>query len=53
MAVGRYRCLFALAIFVIGFVAKSKKEETLLRKQFGETFEKHRRQTGFFVPKLS
>jgi protein-S-isoprenylcysteine O-methyltransferase Ste14 len=53
IAVGRYRCLVAVTIFLVAFVAKSMKEEALLRKQFGGAFEEHRRQTGFFLPRFS
>jgi protein-S-isoprenylcysteine O-methyltransferase Ste14 len=53
LAIGRYRALLALAIILIGFIWKSKREEALLAGQFGAAFEEHRRHTGFFLPRLS
>jgi protein-S-isoprenylcysteine O-methyltransferase Ste14 len=53
LAVGRYRGIAAFAIILAGFIWKSKKEEALLAGQFGAAFEEHRRQTGFFLPRLS
>jgi protein-S-isoprenylcysteine O-methyltransferase Ste14 len=53
LAIGRYRGIVAFAILLVGFIAKSKKEEALLAGQFGPAFEQHRRHTGFFLPRLS
>jgi len=53
LAIGRYRALVALAIVLLGFIWKSKKEEALLAAQFGPAFEEHRRRTGFFLPRFS
>ena len=47
-----YRVLFGLALAMIGFVRKARKEEGFLKAQFGEAFDEHQRQTGFFLPKL-
>jgi protein-S-isoprenylcysteine O-methyltransferase Ste14 len=51
--IGRYRALLALVIFLIGFARKAKKEEVFLAQQFGESFEEHKRHTGFFLPRFS
>ena len=53
LAVGRYRGIAAFAIILASLIRKSKQEEALLAGQFGPAFEEHRRQTGFFLPRLS
>ena len=53
LAVGKYRAIIALAIFVVGFTKKAKREESLLADQFGPAFEEHKRLTGFFLPRFS
>ncbi|HUA01239.1 MAG TPA: isoprenylcysteine carboxylmethyltransferase family protein [Candidatus Aquilonibacter sp.] len=53
LAIGRYRGIVAFLIILVGFIWKSKREETLLAGQFGAAFEEHRRHTGFFLPRLS
>ena len=51
IAIGEYRALVGFAVIAIGFVVKAKREESLLTKEFGPAFDKHRRQTGFFLPR--
>jgi protein-S-isoprenylcysteine O-methyltransferase Ste14 len=53
LVIGEYRALAAMAIAVIGFVRKAKKEDSFLEGQFGAAFEAHRRLTGFFLPRFS
>lgn len=53
LVIGEYRAILALAIAILGFVRKAKKEESFLAGQFGTAFEDHRRHTGFFLPRLS
>lgn len=53
LAIGRYRGLVAFVIVLLGFTWKAKKEEALLAQEFGAVFEEYRRQTGFFLPRLS
>ncbi len=50
--VGRYAALLGLAIILLSFWLKARKEEWLLAGEFGEAFEHHRRSTGFFLPKI-
>jgi len=50
---GRYRGFVAFVVIFLGFTWKSKREEALLAGQFGAAFEGHRRETGFFLPRLS
>lgn len=52
LAVGRYAAILALAIYVVAFWFKARKEEALLAGEFGPAFDEHRRSTGFFLPKL-
>jgi protein-S-isoprenylcysteine O-methyltransferase Ste14 len=53
VALGTYRELTILLIVLAGFVVKAKREEALLSREFGAAFDEHRRQTGFFLPRLS
>jgi len=53
LAVGRYRALLAFIVILAAFTVKSRQEEKLLDAQFGPAFEQHRRDTGFFLPRLS
>jgi len=52
LAIDRWQCVVGVALVVLGFSIKAKKEESLLSGQFGEAFEEHRRQTGFLLPKF-
>jgi protein-S-isoprenylcysteine O-methyltransferase Ste14 len=52
LAVGRYAAILAVAIYVVAFWFKGRKEEALLAGEFGPAFDEHRRCTGFFLPKL-
>jgi protein-S-isoprenylcysteine O-methyltransferase Ste14 len=51
LALGEYRGLIALAIALVCFSAKARKEERYLVTEFGERFKEHIRQTGMFFPK--
>jgi protein-S-isoprenylcysteine O-methyltransferase Ste14 len=48
--IGECRAVLALAIILVGFTLKAKREESLLETQFGPAFDDHRRHTGFFLP---
>jgi len=52
LVVNRYRAVLGLAIALVGFIRKARKEEAFLAARFGEEFEEHRRQTGFLLPKF-
>lgn len=52
LVIDRWRCVVGVAVIMIGFVIKAKREERLLSGQFGEAFDEHRRQTGFLLPRL-
>jgi protein-S-isoprenylcysteine O-methyltransferase Ste14 len=53
LAIGEYRGLVAVGMFLVGFARKARKEESFLAAEFGAAFEEHRRQTGFFLPRIS
>jgi len=53
LVIGEYRGLLAVAMFLIGFTRKARKEESFLAGEFGAAFEEHRRRTGFYLPRFS
>ena len=53
IVVSEYRALVSLAIFLIGWTLKAKKEEAFLSQEFGPAFEEHKRLTGFFLPPVA
>ena len=52
LAIDRWRCVVGVALIVLGFWVKARKEESLLAAQFGEAFQEHCRHTGFLIPKF-
>jgi protein-S-isoprenylcysteine O-methyltransferase Ste14 len=52
MAIDKWRCVAGVALIVLGYCMKARKEESLLAAQFGEAFKEHCRQTGFLFPKF-
>lgn len=50
VAIGEYRAIVGVALFLFGFIRKAKKEERFLAGEFGPAFDEHRRHTGFFLP---
>jgi protein-S-isoprenylcysteine O-methyltransferase Ste14 len=53
LLIGEYRGLIAVAMFLVGFTRKARKEESFLAAEFGPAFDEHRRHTGFFLPRFS
>jgi protein-S-isoprenylcysteine O-methyltransferase Ste14 len=51
LALGEYRGVIGLAMAIVCFTAKARKEERYLVTEFGEKFKEHIRQTGMFFPK--
>jgi len=43
----------ALAIALIVWSIKARKEESLLRDEFGAQFEEYSQRTGFLLPRLT
>lgn len=51
LAQGKWQDLLALVIVVAAFSIKAKREEALLRGEFGIRFDEHAQHTGFFLPR--
>ncbi|HUK26226.1 MAG TPA: isoprenylcysteine carboxylmethyltransferase family protein [Terriglobales bacterium] len=52
LEIGEVRCLIGMAIIAVGFSIKARKEESMLREQFGSAFDEHRKHTGFLLPRF-
>ena len=52
LTLGEYGGLIPLRITIVSFYYKAKKEERFLAAEFRDSFRKHRRQTGMFLPSL-
>jgi len=50
LAQGEWRGLLALAIAVIAWTIKARKEESWLRDEFGAQFDEYCQRTGFLLP---
>lgn len=53
LAQGKWQGLLALAIVVVAFSIKGKREEAFLRGEFGSEFDEHAQHAGFFLPRLT
>lgn len=53
LAQGEWQGLLAVAIVVVAFSIKARREEAFLRDEFGFEFEEHARHAGFFLPRLT
>jgi protein-S-isoprenylcysteine O-methyltransferase Ste14 len=52
LAIDRWRCVAGVALIVLGYWLKARKEESVLAAQFGEAFREHCRHTGFLIPRF-
>jgi len=52
LAIDQWRCVAGVALIMLGYWIKAKKEESMLATQFGEAFQEHCRHTGFLTPKF-
>lgn len=52
LATDQWRCCLGVALIVLGYWIKARKEESMLASQFGEAFKEHCRHTGFLIPKF-
>jgi protein-S-isoprenylcysteine O-methyltransferase Ste14 len=50
LALAEYRGLISLAIALLSFYFKARKEERFLSEAFQESFREHARRTGMFLP---
>ena len=53
LAQGEWRGVLALAIAVIAWAMKARKEESWLRHEFGVQFDDYCQRTGFLLPRLT
>jgi protein-S-isoprenylcysteine O-methyltransferase Ste14 len=52
LARGKPVGVISIALFWVGFLIKSRKEEEFMRKTFGEQYLEYAQETGALVPKL-
>jgi len=52
IAIGEWHCSLGVCLLLIAYSIKAKREESMLTQQFGESFQEHRKQTGFLLPRL-
>ena len=52
LAIDEWRGVAGVAVIILAYLIKGKKEESVLAAQFGEEFNEHRRHTGFLIPKF-
>jgi protein-S-isoprenylcysteine O-methyltransferase Ste14 len=52
LAIDRWQCVAGIAVIILGYSIKAKREESMLTAQFGEAFQEHCRHTGFLLPKF-
>lgn len=48
----QWRELLGIALVLIGFTLKARREEGMLRAQFGASFQEHCEHTGFLLPRF-
>lgn len=51
VVIGEWRGIVALLAIACAHVFKARSEESLLEREFGESFRAHRRRTGMFLPR--
>lgn len=52
LVIDHWRCIAGLLLISGGYIAKARKEETMLEGQFGARFVEHRKHTGFLFPRF-
>jgi len=52
LAIDRWRCVIGVCLIILGYWIKARREEGMLRAQFGDDFREHCRQTGFLLPRV-
>jgi protein-S-isoprenylcysteine O-methyltransferase Ste14 len=50
--VGEWRAALGILFAIIGLAIKARKEELLMRAEFGELYEEYRKRTGFLIPRF-
>jgi protein-S-isoprenylcysteine O-methyltransferase Ste14 len=52
VVIGEWRGLLAILIWSVGHTLKAKREEAVMMATFGDQYQRHRRETGFLLPRL-
>ena len=52
LQIAEWRCLLGMVLVLAGFALKAKKEEKMLRLEFGARFQDHCAHTGFLLPRF-
>src|SRR3984893_16917829 len=50
--IDEWRCVLGICLVLTGYCLKAINEETMLSQQFGDTFDEHRKHTGFLIPRF-
>ena len=52
LAIDHWRCVVGVALILLGYSVKARREESVLSRQFGDAFQEHCQRTGFLLPKF-
>jgi protein-S-isoprenylcysteine O-methyltransferase Ste14 len=52
LVIDEWRCVLGICLVLTGYCLKAINEETMLSQQFGDTFDEHRKHTGFLIPRF-
>ena len=52
LVIDEWRCVLGICLVLTGYCLKARNEETMLSQQFGDTFDQHRKHTGFLIPRF-
>ncbi len=52
LVVDRWRALISVALVLISYSIKGRREDAVLAREFGDSWSEHRRHAGFLLPRL-
>jgi protein-S-isoprenylcysteine O-methyltransferase Ste14 len=52
LVIDEWRCVLGICLVLTGYCLKARNEETMLRQEFGDSFDEHRKHTGFLIPRF-
>jgi protein-S-isoprenylcysteine O-methyltransferase Ste14 len=52
VALGEWRGLIGFCVILISLIIKAKREEAWLAREFGGSWQEHRRHAGFLLPRF-
>lgn len=52
LAIGEWRGVLVFVVMAANYCLKASREDRILSGKFGDTFDEHRRQAGFLLPKV-